>query len=240
MVGDAGARSTSAEGELVALYRAHGTRAKSMMAQVIQGKNQVKILFLAANPMSTKALDLGEELRQVQQKLRASELRDSIVLVPRSAVQPGDLQQVLREDEPTIVHFSGHGAGANGLVFHDEANGSATLVSGDSLRNLFRILRDRVRVVILNACFSEEQAQAIVEEIDFVVGMSDSIDDQAAIRFSAAFYRGLGFGRSVKDAFDLGVSEMQLHGQAAQATIPRLVSRKGADPSATVILPRSR
>lgn len=239
-VKDAGVRSPAVEAELVGLYREHGTQAKSLMTQLTQVMNQLKILFLAANPSSSQRLELGEEARQIQQKLRASELRDSIAFVLRPAVQPGDLQQVLLEDEPTIVHFSGHGGGTSGLVFHRETGGAATSVSGDALRNLFRVLRDRVQVVVLNACFSDEQAGAIVDEIEFVVGMSDSIGDQAAIRFSAAFYRGLGFGRSVQGAFDLGVSEMQLHGQGIDALVPRLLSRKGADPAATVLLPRTR
>ena len=44
-------------------------------------------------------------------------------------------------------------------------------------------------MVVLNACHSHEQAKAIVQEIDFVVGMADSIGDEAARVFAAAFYR---------------------------------------------------
>ena len=47
-----------------------------------------------------------------------------------------------------------------------------SLVSSAALADLFKVLKDNIRVVVLNACYSEEQAQAIVEEIDFVVGMA--------------------------------------------------------------------
>jgi hypothetical protein len=48
----------------------------------------------------------------------------------------------------------------------------------------------------LNACDSAPQAEAIVSVIDCAVGMSDEIDDSAAIAFAAAFYEALGYGRS--------------------------------------------
>ena len=92
--------------------------------------------------------------------------------------------------------------------------------------------------MVLNACYSENQARAIVETIDFVVGMSDAIDDRAARRFAVAFYRGLGFGRSLRLAFDLGVSEIKLGGHDEDVAIPVLYSRRGVDPSETILVSR--
>ncbi|MCC7066418.1 MAG: CHAT domain-containing protein [Planctomycetes bacterium] len=238
MVANAGSVSAAVEDELVNLYRAHGVRAAALMSQFKQVTKSVKIVFLAANPTSTKRLRLDDEARQIQQKLRASELRDSISLVPRLAVQPGDLQQLLLEEQPTIVHFSGHGDEAKGLVFHGETRGTVALVGGGPLRNLFRVLKDQVRVVVLNACYSADQAHAIAEEIDFVVGMSDSIGDEAAIKFAAAFYRGLAFGRSVQASFELGVSEMELAGHGYDAQVPVLMARRGADVATVLVAKR--
>ncbi len=238
VVANASDVSSAAQAQLVELYRAHGTRAVSRLSQIRQETNNVKIVLLAANPSSSKRIMIDEEARQIQQKLRASGLRDSISLVQRLAVQPGDLQQVLLEEEPTIVHFAGHGDGEDGLVFHGEEKGQAALVSGGALQNLFRILKDQVRVVVLNACYSEEQAHAIAEEIDFVVGMSDSIGDEAAIKFAAAFYRGLAFGRSVQASFNLGVSEMDLAGHGYDAQVPVLMARRGADVATVLVAKR--
>jgi len=152
-------------------------------------------------------------------------------------VRPSDLQQALLKEEPTIAHFSGHGDGAAGLVLHSDDAMNDALVTSAALRSLFRVLKDNVRVVVLNACFSTEQATSIVEEIDIVVGMSDEIDDDAARFFAAAFYRGLDFGKSVQSAFDLGVNELQLNGFVDDETVPVpvLLSRSGADPASTVL-----
>ena len=56
------------------------------------------------------------------------------------------------------------------------------------------MLRDNIRCVVLNACYSEAQAQAIAEAIDCVVGMTSAVGDDAAIEFATAFYRALGYG----------------------------------------------
>ena len=74
----------------------------------------------------------------------------------------------------------------------------------EALVHLFRTLKDNIRLVLLNACSTRPQAEAIAETIDCTIGMRKPIGDDAAIVFAASFYRALGFGRSVKEAFELG------------------------------------
>jgi hypothetical protein len=83
-----------------------------------------------------------------------------------------------------------------------------------------------IRIVVLNACYSDVQARAIASVIDCVIGMSDAIGDEDAIAFSAAFYRALGFGRSVQTAFDLGKVAMELE-DSLDAKVPELHVREG-------------
>jgi hypothetical protein len=192
------------------------------------------ILFLAANPSNSERLALDEEARAIETKLRASEYRDAIQFRTRWAVRADDLLQALNEDRPTVVHFSGHGAGATGIVFHDEAAGDR-LVAGHALRRLFTAMKDDIRVVVLNACYSVEQARAIASVIDVVVGMADSVGDDAARTFSAAFYRALGFGRTVKNAFEQGLAAIVLEG-FDDADVPVLLVRSGVDDATLVIV----
>ena len=89
---------------------------------------------------------------------------------------------------------------------------------------------------MLNACYSEEQARAIVEKIDFVVGMAVSIGDDAAVVFAAAFYRGLAYGKSVQTAFELGLNQLQLMGLKEDEDVPVLLIREEVDASAATLL----
>lgn len=199
-------------------------------------RNDMKILFLAANPLPSSRLALDEEARLIEEKVRDSKHRDSVVMRTCWAVRPDDLQQVLMEIEPCVVHFSGHGGGPVGIVMHSNDQVKESLVSAEALADLFRVLKGDIRVVVLNACYSETQAKAIVDEIDFVIGMSDTIGDEAAREFAAAFYRGLAFGQSVRKAFDLGINQLKLMGLSQDAVIPQLLSHSGADPSTTILV----
>ena len=199
-------------------------------------RKEMKVLFLAANPLSSDRLALDEEARSIGEKVRDAKYRDSVVVEARWAVRPADLQQALLEIEPSVVHFSGHGGGALGIVMHSSDQDKVSLVSADVLADLFRVLKGDIRVVVLNACYSETQARAIVAAVDFVVGMSDSIGDEAARVFAAAFYRGLAFGKPVRTSFDLGINELKLMGLTKDAAIPQLLVRSGVDPSTTVLV----
>ena len=199
-------------------------------------KSRMKILLLAANPTTLPGLRIDEEVRGIQEKVGGAKLGDAVVFRSFWATRPGDLQQALLKEEPDVVHFSGHGGGADGIMLHSEAGTDVSAVSSAALARLFAVLRDNIRLVVLNACYSEEQARAIVEEIDFVVGMTDEIGDEGARVFAAAFYRGLAYGRSVQSAFDLGLNELQLEGLRDDESVPVLVSREGVSASEATLL----
>jgi len=187
-----------------------------------------RILFLAANPTNETRLALDKECREIESKIRASEHRENLELLTKWAVRPNDLLQYLHQHSPHIVHFSGHGSTSEELILMD-AREEAKPVSKAALKQLFTTLKDNIRVVVLNACFSQPQAEAITEVIDCAVGMNQAIGDDAAITFAAAFYQAIGFGRSVKVAFESGKAALLLDGIPEENT-PVLVFRAGVDP----------
>ncbi|MEA5464866.1 AAA-like domain-containing protein [Leptothoe sp. PORK10 BA2] len=182
-----------------------------------------KILILTANPKNSDKLRLDEEVREIQEGLQRSRSRDQFEIISKWAVRPDDLRRALLDHEPNIVHFSGHGAGEAGLVLENNA-GQMQLVSAPSLARLFKLFKDKVECVLLNACYSEVQAAAIHQHIDCVIGMNQAIGDRAAIEFAVGFYDGLGAGRSYGDAFEFGVSAIDLEGIPETAT-PQLKQR---------------
>lgn len=203
------------------------TRAESDRSS-IGCEKMIKILFLAANPFDTDRLRLDEESRAIDAALRTADFRDRFDVKQHWAVRVGNVQEYLLRHRPDIVHFSGHGSTLSEIVLED-TSGNSHPVSPRALGRLFSILKDNIRCVVLNACYSESQAEAIAEHIDCVIGMSDSMGDVAVVSFATAFYRGLGYGRSIKTAFDLGCVEIDMENLNEQ-DIPRLISPK-VDPS---------
>lgn len=197
------------------------------------GMQTVKALFLAANPARTNRLALDEEMRAIEQKVRASAHRDVLVFQSNWAVRPDDLLQLLNQHSPQIVHFSGHGS-HTGLCLAGN-DGQVRRVTTQALEALFSTLKDNIRLVFLNACYSREQAQALVTTIDCVVGMKESIRDDAAAVFASSFYRAIGFGRSIQEAFDQGRTALLLEG-IPEEDIPELLVKEGLDPRQVVLI----
>jgi len=197
---------------------------------------KIKVLFLASNPASggTSHLALDEEIREISNRIRATEHRERIELVSWWAVRPTDLLLALNEHRPHIVHFSGHGSQAEEIFLTDD-DGTHKAVSKSALVALFQTLKDNVRVVVLNACYSQPQAEAISEIIDCAVGMKKAVGDIAAINFAAWFYGAIAFGRSIQEAFDQGKTALLLQGIPEHNT-PNLLVREGVDPRKILLI----
>lgn len=172
---------------------------------------------------------LGEEVREIRERLRLAERRDDFVVEQEWAVRVTDLQAHLLRHQPHIVHFSGHGSKAGQIILEDHA-GQIKPIAQDALKSLFATLKDNIRCVVLNACYSEAQAEGIAESIACVVGMGRAINDNSAIAFAASFYQGLGYGRSIQTAFDLGTGQIDLQGLSGK-DVPQLKVAPGVDPA---------
>jgi hypothetical protein len=190
---------------------------------------KVKILFLAANPDDKTRLALDEEIRSIEEAIHASEHRDLIEVVQKHAVRPDDLQKLLLKEKPHVVHFSGHGSKYDELILKNDA-GTAAPVRKDAIVDLFGILKDNIRLVVLNACYSKPQAEAIVDVIDCAIGMNAAIGDEAAIKFATSLYLGIGYGRTIDEAFRLGRNAIMVFNIPDDQT-PELLSNKDANPA---------
>lgn len=170
-----------------------------------------KILIVAANPKTTPNLRLDQEMRAIDEGLKRSKNRDEFILLSKWAVRTDDLRRALLDEEPCYIHFCGHGAGEEGILLEDES-GYPRLVKAEALANLFKLFSNQIECVILNACYSEVQAEAISQHIKYVIGMKQAIGDQSAIKFATGFYDSVGAGRTIEDAFELGKNAIDLDG----------------------------
>jgi CRP-like cAMP-binding protein len=196
--------------------------------------NKITILFVASDPSNEARLRLGEESREIHEKIQLSRYRDRFRIEQHHALRASDLSQALLDLEPQIVHFAGHGAGDQGLCFEGR-DGTSQMVSSAALSALFKEFSRSVKCVILNACYSEIQANGIVRHIDYVIGMNNAIGDAAAIAFAVGFYQALGAARSFEDAFQLGCALVDTTGNN-QSHIP-VIKIRGSNTRAIVSTP---
>lgn len=203
---------------------------------------KVKVLFFAADPLSTLVhpsprLLLDVEVSQVRDRVDAAVFGNLLIFDWRPAATTRDLQQRLEETRPQVVHFSGHG-GSRGLVLAGR-DGKPRHVDAPVLRELFQKDPGKIRLVVLTACSSLPQADAIKEVVGCAIGARDRISDEASIEFNAKFYSAIATGRSVQDAFERARMALRLE-HPDEAEILELLHRDDVDPAKIVLVSRFR
>jgi hypothetical protein len=195
---------------------------------------EIVVLFMASNPLDQPQLRLDEEVREINEMISKSKHRESVKLESRWAVRPLDVLQALNELRPSVIHFSGHGSDQDDIVFQDSA-GQAKLVSKEAIVQTMLAAAGEIKLVFFNTCYSNNQAEAVVKHVPAAIGMTTSIGDSAARVFSAQFYSAIGFGLSVKQAFDQAKAALMLEGIGEEDT-PELFVAEGIDPAALVLV----
>lgn len=173
---------------------------------------------------------LGEEIREITTWLNSGPFRDLLSIEPVFAARQNDLQHALLQHKPHILHFSGHGS-ESGIKLEDDSGNSSDF-EFEQLAQLLAAFHDNLRLVVLNACNSAHRANAILQPVDYVIGMNHKILDRSAINFASAFYMSVGFNRTIRECFLSGISALRSSG-IPQAHIPVLLSNEGRDPHRT-------
>jgi hypothetical protein len=196
---------------------------------------QIKILFLAANPSDETRLRLGAESTKIKEALESASSREHLTFSEDHAVRLDSLQRLILKQNPSIVHFSGHGAVAGSLVFEDH-EGRGVEADAKAIAELFRLAGENTRLIVLNACYSEAQAKALAQHVDAVIGMGSAVSDETAIAFAKALYEALGERCNVKQAFSLAKNYVALQ-RLPGAELPVLVERAGVPAASVLLLP---
>ncbi|MEO7734153.1 MAG: CHAT domain-containing protein [Kofleriaceae bacterium] len=236
--------------DAAALVRA-GSGGRIWLADARARPAPTRILFLAANPSGTSELSLDHECSAVELELRLTAHGEDFDFRSKWAVSVDELGRHLMQFQPAIIHFSGHGACGTsaplpprssvtsrdvaasgngevcGIVLHNESHGSQ-LVSARGLAMMIKSVGSSVRLVVLNACYSDTQAEALRTTVDCVIGMTGPISDTAARSFAVAFYRALGHQRSVGHAVEHAVATLAAK-QFPDEQVLRCWTRDGLD-----------
>jgi hypothetical protein len=157
--------------------------------------------------------------------------RDRFELMVTRATSFNAFFEMLLHDRPQIVHFSGHG-NTDAIGFTSDDGKRVDVVPAEALRRALASASDPIvppRLVVLNACMTEDQAKGMIDHVDFAIGMRPKIKDARAIAFTRRFYDALASGRTLQNAFDQARDYLSKWGPKADDT-PKLFSRPGCDP----------
>lgn len=193
----------------------------------------IRALVLAADPAQMDPSLLGRELREIKRMVSAVRTRQRLLIQQEWTERAVDLQHQLLAHNPSMLHFSGCGSTHRGISLKT-IGGEAKIVTPSALRELIAVTPGGVKIIVLNACYTDELAADLCQVADCVVGVLGAVSDDLSIEFAGALYQGLAFGRSARSAFELGCSAINLLGGVA-SEIAHIRCRDGVDPSSLLL-----
>ena len=178
---------------------------------------------MSANP--SKDLNLDEEIRDVRMAIQSYAKHD-VEMIHQPAVRLEDMINLLNSEQPHILHFAGHGYAESGeLYMVDDDTKGDKIIPSEALSLLFDSVKGgNLKLVFLNSCYSKVQADAILESIDYVIGMNDEIADDSAKTFSTQFYSSFVAGVSLINSFKQAKAKVT-EKYPSQKNIPELLTR---------------
>lgn len=175
-------------------------------ARDLQKYNTIKkVLFFGISPEKSTRLRVDVEFKAIKAALKGERFE----LLSNQAVSYIEFQREVLRSQAKIVHFAGHGMPDELLFEQGKVNFNTVLKSFFTES----FVKEHLQCVILNACYSENQAKELSSSIPglYAVGSKGPIPDPLAIGFAEGFYNG---AHLIEDgdypgAFRMGINAME-------------------------------
>lgn len=196
---------------------------------------KLRVLLLASSPEGD--LRVSREIKRIRAAVESASHRDLIEFDVRPAATASDLLDGITKFRPHVVHFSGHSNDDLVLLEEDvDDHNRGAVVSAATFARALRATDDPPILVVLNACRSAHQIDALVAgTVPFAIGMADEIEDVDAIVFAAQFYASVANGQSISSAHVAGQVALELAGLAG-SDLPTLAAASGFDAQTAVLV----
>lgn len=171
----------------------------------------LRVLRISWNSTDNFRLDLEGELRQIREGLSQSAMRSRSRVEVAENIAVSQIGRELDAVDPQILHVSGHGQ-AGKLVARGDDDQTAT-VPHSALSEPLRHRKGETPLVVLSECESSGLVRHLLDAgASCVVSSDGRIPNPVMFAFTAAFYRAIGDGHTVRTAFE--------QGQAAAGALP--------------------
>jgi len=180
--------------------------AADLLAKCGGAAEPVTVLCLFADPLRASKIRIDREARL----LNEIGDRGGVGIRMRHAVQVTDIIPALLREKPRILHFAGHGLRSGRLVFEDVAGVPTSVGLASLARAIVAACPSMLDCVVLNSCFTGENAEAFRGATKAVAGSVTAINDDCALAFGRGFYTAIGSGQPVPKAYEAGRAEADL------------------------------
>jgi hypothetical protein len=187
-------------------HRSSIKQTKGIVGELGEILDTTRVLFAFCSPQDSDQIRVHGEFRAIQECVARSADK-KIVVHPLPAATATDFRRELLNKRYDVIHFAGH-ANEDSLVFEDEKGNSTTVPLSALSEAVGRL--PAVKVVILNGC--ETGKNLTVSIAPHTIAMSEAVDDEAAIEFTKGFYDALVLEKSIREAYEEGLTAVRFAG----------------------------
>lgn len=172
------------------------------------------ILLLSANPQNPEGRARSKEsLSEIEKVLNKATLRrakkretppELAFICDELRTRGDELSHLLPDIEPYIIDISGVEDGVANLFLGEDFQLNKGRNPDFLIGETLRIGSPSTKCTILNGCYLEGQAREIVQHVDYLVGIDQSISIDAMLLFLNDFYYHVGLGIPVERAYEAG------------------------------------
>lgn len=187
-------------------------------SEAMMKSRKITILFIRASPPDTQTVDTDTELRNLKEAVSKARHGSLFNVEVVFAARVDDLLPALRQYEPHIVHFAGHGSNYGELYFNATNRRESHLLAAEVLDEIFGVYTSgigqessyRIHLAVLAGCYTEHAAKLLVQHVDCAIGFSGRIGDASlALVYTPGLYQALADGCSVQNAIESAIVSMK-------------------------------
>lgn len=166
----------------------------------IAGK--LRVLVLVAEPDDAVRLAAARECDAIREAIEQVRGKAGAEVVARGATRAVQIQRIIAEVRPHILHVSAHGSAAKTgeLLFEDEA-GNGQPLAADTFIEMLRASAGSLVAVVASVCYWAPYAAKLTQLAKFVVATDAEFPYKAAIPFAESFYGEIARGEALGTAF---------------------------------------
>lgn len=170
----------------------------------------MRVMYVANNPDGAEPLQIEREINDLQERLERGVGVEPIVMRTYSALMIDRFSETVARVQPDVLHVAAHGE--DGAIILSHPDREDVRVDGEALASLLGILAQRPKLVVLNACSSDEMARDLASAggAEFVIGTDARISNVGARAMAAALYQTLADAGSISEAFEAAATQLRL------------------------------
>lgn len=186
-------------------------------------EKKVKILFVASNPVGTPEFQLEKEYLEIRRIFNRK--RNEFEVTESFNTTLDQLFEVVRREKPDILHIAAPSTDRY-LILH-RPDDTIKSVRYDVLASAFSLFQPYVKFVFLNTFCSKVFLKKVSLPLRYAVGSRKLVDDNMSVLFSGGFYTAVAQGKSLEEAFSVGIEVVKNNEHFAEAEIPFVLYKDG-------------